>query len=240
MPIRAVIFDYGMVLSNPAVPAAHERMVVASGLSREVLDQHYWANRHSYDLGMTGREFWAKVAADAGTAFSPAQVLNLIESDIQMWTSVNEDMLAWAEALREAGVRTAILSNMVWEILLHMRKRFGWLDRFDQHTWSCELGIAKPDPEIYLYTCEGLGVPPEETLFLDDKPENVAAAEKLGMKAIGFTTVKRLREQLEEREFGFPIPGAKVESRADEVGTKLAEDGIDLRDVADAVDWAHK
>jgi putative hydrolase of the HAD superfamily len=212
MAIRAVIFDYGMVLSNPAVPAAHERMVVASGLSREVLDQHYWANRHSYDLGMTGREFWAKVAADAGATFSPAQVVNLIESDVLMWTSVNEEMLAWAEALHEAGVRTAVLSNMVWEILMHMRKWFGWLDRFDQLTWSCELGIAKPDPEIYLFTCEGLDVPPEETLFLDDKPENVAAAEKLGMSAIQFTTVERLREELEADEAGqrLPAPGAKV------------------------------
>jgi putative hydrolase of the HAD superfamily len=212
MAIRAVIFDYGMVLSNPAVPAAHERMVVASGLSREILDQHYWANRHSYDLGMTGREFWAKVAADAGTTFTPAQVFTLIESDILMWTSVNEEMLAWAEALHEAGIRTAVLSNMVWEILMHMQKWFGWLDHFDQLTWSCELEIAKPDPKIYLYTCEGLDVKPEEALFLDDKPENVAAAEKLGMKAIRFTTVERLREELEAEEAGqgLPVPGAKV------------------------------
>ena len=197
MAIRAVIFDYGMVLSNPAVPAAHERLVAASGLSREVLDQHYWANRHSYDLGMTGREFWTKVAADAGTTFNPAQVFNLIESDVLMWTSVNEEMLAWVEALQNAGVRTAVLSNMVHEILGFMRKRFGWLDRFDQLTWSCELGIAKPDPEIYLHTCEALEVPPEETLFLDDKAENIAAAQALGMQTIQFSTVERLKEELQ-------------------------------------------
>ena len=197
MAIRAVIFDYGMVLSNPAVPAAHERLVAASGLSREVLDQHYWANRHSYDLGMTGREFWAKVAADAGTTFNPAQVFNLIESDVLMWTSVNEEMLAWVTALQNAGIRTAVLSNMVHEILGFMRKRFGWLDRFDQLTWSCELGIAKPDPEIYLHTCEALEVPPEETLFLDDKAENIAAAQALGMQTIQFSTVERLKEELQ-------------------------------------------
>lgn len=205
MAIRAVIFDYGMVLSNPAVPAAHERMVAASGLSRGELDRHYWNHRHSYDLGLTGREFWGRVAADAGTSFTPAQIVNLIESDVLMWTSVNEEMLGWAAALQNAGIRTAVLSNMVWEILLHMQKRFGWLSGFAQLTWSCELGIAKPDPEIYLYTCEGLGIPPEETLFLDDKPENVAAAEKLGMKGIQFTTVERLREELEERSLGLSL-----------------------------------
>lgn len=214
MAIRAVIFDYGMVLSNPPVAAAHERMVAASGLSSETLDRHYWNNRHNYDLGLTGREFWGKIAADAGTVFTPAQVVNLIESDILMWTSVNEEMLAWVAALKSAGIRTAVLSNMVWEILLHMQKRFGWLSGFDQLTWSCELGIAKPDPEIYLYTCEGLGVTPEDTLFLDDKPENVAAAEKLGMKGIQFTTVDRLREELEASGVmqALPAPGAKVET----------------------------
>lgn len=214
MAIRAVIFDYGMVLSNPAVPSAHARLVVASGLSREILDQHYWANRHSYDLGMTGREFWAKVASDAGTSFSPAQVVNLIESDVLMWTSVNEEMLAWVEALQGAGIRTAVLSNMVWEILLHMQKRFGWLDRFDQLTWSCELGIAKPDPEIYLYTCEALEVPPEETLFLDDKPENIAGAEVLGLRALLFTTAEQLRKDLETQGLSesLPVPGFPIEA----------------------------
>lgn len=196
MTIRAVIFDYGMVLSNPAVPAAHERLVAASGLSREVLDQHYWANRHSYDLGMTGREFWAKVAADAGTTFSTAQVVNLIESDVLMWTSVNEEMLAWVTALQNAGYRTAIISNMVWEILEHMSQRFGWLDRFDYLTWSCALGIAKPDPAIYRLTCEALEVSPAECLFLDDKLENIAAAQALGMQTIQFSTVERLKEEL--------------------------------------------
>lgn len=197
MAIRAVIFDYGMVLSNPAVPSAHARLVAASGLSADALDRHYWANRHSYDLGMTGREFWAKVAADAGTTFSPAQVFNLIESEVLMWTSVNEKMLAWVAALQDAGFRTAIISNMVWEILEYMSQRFGWLDRFDHLTWSCALGIAKPDPAIYLVTCEALEVSPAESLFLDDKPENIAAAQALGMRAIQFSTIEQLRKDLE-------------------------------------------
>lgn len=214
MTIRAVIFDYGMVLSNPAVPSAHGRMVAASGLSEEVLDRHYWANRHSYDLGMTGRAFWTKVASDAGTTFSSAQIVNLIESDVLMWTSVNEEMLAWATALQNAGFRTAILSNMVWEILEHMSRRFGWLDRFDHNTWSCALGVAKPDPVIYLQTCEALEISPAESLFIDDKPENILGAENAGLQAIQFTTVEQLRRDLESRGLTptLPVPGFGVVS----------------------------
>lgn len=211
MPIRAVIFDYGMVLSNPAVPSAHARLVAASGFSAEVLDRHYWANRHSYDLGMTGRAFWQKVAADAGTTFNPAQIVTLIESDVLMWTSVNEAMLAWVTALQDAGLRTAIISNMVWEILEYMSKWFGWLGRFDHHSWSCVLGIAKPDPAIYLQTCEALEVSPSESLFIDDKLENIEAAEKLGMWGIQFESIDQLRAELESHsEHALPIPEAAI------------------------------
>ena len=213
MAIRAVIFDYGMVLSNPADPAAHERMIAVSGLSREELDRHYWKNRHNYDLGMKGRDFWEKVAGDAGTTFTSEQIGNLIESDILMWTSLNEEMLGWVVALQNAGFRTAILSNMVWEILGYMRQEFGWLAHFQHHTWSCELGIGKPDPAIYIHTCEGLDVLPSETLFLDDKPENVAAAEQVGLHAIQFSSIEQLRKDLVARglQQSLPVPGATLE-----------------------------
>ena len=216
MAIRAVIFDYGMVISNPADPVAHERMVAISGLSREELDRCYWKHRHNYDLGMTGHAFWQKVASDAGTSFTSKQIHELIESDILMWTSLNEEMLGWVIALQNAGFRTAILSNMVWELMEYMRQEFGWLAHFQNHTWSCELGIGKPDPAIYLHTCEKLDVLPSETLFLDDKLENVAAAETVGLRAIQFSTVDQLRKDLEARglQNELPIPAPAVETQA--------------------------
>ncbi|MFZ0661328.1 MAG: HAD family phosphatase [Acidobacteriaceae bacterium] len=212
MAIRAVIFDYGMVISNPPNPAAHERLIAISGLSREKLDRHYWHYRNSYDLGMKGPEFWGKVAGDAGSAFTPAQIDALIEADILMWTSVNEEMLAWATALQRVGIRTGILSNMVWEILGHMRREFAWVADFYHNTWSCELGIVKPDPAIYLHACKGLGVSPSETLFLDDKAENITSAEEVGLQAIQFTTINQLRKDLALRglQQDLPIPGAAL------------------------------
>jgi putative hydrolase of the HAD superfamily len=216
MAIRGVIFDYGMVISNPADPAAHERMIAVSGLSQEEFDRHYWQNRHSYDLGMKGPAYWKKIAKDAGITLTPEQIDLLIESDILMWTSLNEEMLGWVVALQNAGFRTAILSNMVWEILGYMRQEFGWLSHFHHHTWSCELGIGKPDPAIYIHTCEQLDLLPSETLFLDDKAENIAAAEKVGLNAIQFSSIEQLRKDLAARglQHGLPTPGAQVEAQA--------------------------
>lgn len=208
MAIRGVIFDYGMVISNPADPLAHGRMIEVSGLDCDEFNRHYWNNRHSYDLGMSGEAFWSKIAEDAGTSFSAEQVELLIESDILMWTSLNEAMLGWVIALQNAGFRTAILSNMVWEILGYMRQEFGWLAHFTHHTWSCELGIGKPDPAIYVHTCDMLDLQPSETLFLDDKHENIAAAEKVGLHAIQFTSIDQLSKDLTTRglQEGLPVP----------------------------------
>lgn len=214
MAICGIIFDYGKVLSKPADPVAHARMVEASGLSREVFDREYWRHRPDYDLGLTGAEFWQRVAAGSGTTFTPEQIRALIEDDILTWATLNEDMTAWVAALQNAKLRTAILSNMTREIMVWMLKHFGWLARFDQLTWSCELGIAKPDAEIYLHTCRGMGTAPGEALFLDDKSENIAGAERAGLHAIQFTTVEQLRRDLLTRDFDkelpLPEPATKV------------------------------
>jgi putative hydrolase of the HAD superfamily len=133
-----------------------------------------------------------------------------------MWTSLNEEMLGWVTALQEAGFKTAILSNMGPEILRYMRQEFGWLAHFNHHTWSCELGIAKPDPAIYIHTCEKLGVAPEEAIFLDDKTENIAAAAGVGLNAIQFQSIGQLRRDLEARglQIGLPVPGEFAASEA--------------------------
>ena len=55
---------------------------------------------------------------------------------------------------------------------------------FDLFINSAEEGIRKPDPKIYLLTCEKLSVKPEECLFMDDSLENIESAKKLRMKTI--------------------------------------------------------
>lgn len=80
-----------------------------------------------------------------------------------------------------------------------MRQEFSWLGDFDHHTWSCELGIAKPDPAIYTYTCEKLDVAPAEALFLDDKAENIRAAEEVGLVGIQFKDIGQLQRELKAR-----------------------------------------
>jgi putative hydrolase of the HAD superfamily len=200
MTIRAVIFDYGMVLSQPQDPAALNNLLTITGLDRDTFDSHYWTHRHAYDMGkLDGPAYWKQFASDTAIELTATDIERLIENDVLMWCTINEPMLKWAKSLAEAGLRIGILSNMGEDTLAYMRQEFGWLGDFHHHTWSCELGIAKPDPVIYTYTCEKLGVSPAEALFLDDKTENIHAAEEVGLVGIQFRNIEQLRRELEMR-----------------------------------------
>jgi putative hydrolase of the HAD superfamily len=200
MAIRAVIFDYGMVLSQAQEPVALNNLLTITGLDRDTFDSHYWTHRHAYDMGkLNGRTYWQQFAADTAIELTSTDIERLIENDVLMWCTINEPMVAWAKSLGDSGLRIGILSNMGEDVLAYMRQEFGWLGDFDHHTWSCELGIAKPDPAIYTYTCEKLDVAPAEALFLDDKAENIRAAEAVGLVGIQFRDIEQLQRDLEAR-----------------------------------------
>ena len=199
--MRAVVFDYGMVLTGPQEPEAHATLLQLTGLPRDQFEALYWADRHAYDEGkLTGLEFWRKILRVAGWsaglvgADSLAEELNLW--DARMWTTENPAMLAWQLKLKQRGIRTAILSNMGDNVLANMEREFDWLGRFDVLVWSYKLGMAKPEPAIYQHVLKELGVEPGETLFLDDKMVNVEAARALGVRAMQFSTVEKLRRDL--------------------------------------------
>jgi putative hydrolase of the HAD superfamily len=105
-------------------------------------------------------------------------------------------MVAWQLALKQQGLRTAILSNIGDDVLSGVLSAFDWIHRFDLLVWSYQLGIAKPDPAIYRYTLAQLDSKPEETLFIDDKLVNVEAAQALGIQAFLYTSVEQLRADL--------------------------------------------
>jgi hypothetical protein len=75
LALRAVLFDYGMVLSVQPPAEAHAALLRLSGLSEEKLDSLYWANRPAYDLGtLTGEGFWRKLAQDAAISLPPSTI----------------------------------------------------------------------------------------------------------------------------------------------------------------------
>lgn len=82
---------------------------------------------------------------------------------------------------------------MPHDLLAYVRREFSWLDEFEVKIWSCELGVVKPNPEIYRVCLRALACEPQRTLFFDDRLNNVEAARDLGMEAHLFESVEQAR-----------------------------------------------
>jgi putative hydrolase of the HAD superfamily len=206
--IRAVLFDYGMVLSAPADAKQRKRMEELLHADCESFGTAYWRFRDAYDRGaLTGAAYWNAVAEALGQRLNVATLENLIEADTLHWGQPNAAMIAWAEALQKAGVRTGILSNLGDAMEAGLRVRLPWLKDFWHATFSHRLGIAKPDAAIYTHAIEGMGVAADEILFVDDREENVLAARAAGMRAIQYGEHERFVSELGGGGFpqGLPV-----------------------------------
>jgi putative hydrolase of the HAD superfamily len=106
--------------------------------------------------------------------------------------AVAPEMAALVAHVKQTGVRTGLLSNS-WG---NFYPRDGWEDLFDVVVISGEVGMRKPEPEIFVYATDLLGVPPAECVFVDDLSPNVAAADALGLTAVLHRSYDETRNQL--------------------------------------------
>jgi epoxide hydrolase-like predicted phosphatase len=119
-------------------------------------------------------EFESRFAELLGTG--PEGLVEGLFADLQP----DEQMLAAVERAQEVGVPTGLISNS-W-VMDHYTEEIR--DLFDVVVISAEVGLHKPQPEIYRLAAEQLGVAPEDCVFVDDLRENCAGAEAVGMTAI--------------------------------------------------------
>jgi len=201
--VQAVLFDYGMVLSAPADPAAWTRMVAIAGVDKERFREAYWAPRHAYDRGThTGEDYWRVAGRHAGVELTEKQIAELIGEDTAVWTEVNPPMVAWAARLQAAGTPTGILSNLGDAMTAGVLAKLEWLAGFDYKLFSHTVRLAKPEEAIYRIAAEGLGFAPEHILFVDDRADNCAAASAFGMQAVQYGEHEAFVEELERLGLG--------------------------------------
>jgi putative hydrolase of the HAD superfamily len=213
--IEAVIFDYGGVFSSPlfrgigkfeadmGYPAGgvlellfgdkgyigvegwgHDTPVAPATESREAVT-HDW---HRMEIGEITLEQWfAGVQERAPDVLGqPINMDAYLTFMAEMPVGVHWPVVHRARELLASGVPIALLTNNVKEWGDHWRATFPVDELFEVVVDSCEVAMRKPDPRIYLLTCERLGVAPDSSVFIDDNAENVAAAQALGMETVHF------------------------------------------------------
>ena len=183
------IFDYGGVLVHPQTAEDQAKLAAIASASPEKFTESYWADRLDYDKGLvTNVQYWSDVAKKCGVTLTAQQIDDLSELDTESWMQFDQTMWDWIEELRRAGKQIAILSNMPRELGEALKSRTDRLQCFNHVTLSYEVHSAKPEAAIYEECLEGIGTSPEQTLFLDDRIENVQGAEMLGIRALQFTS----------------------------------------------------
>jgi putative hydrolase of the HAD superfamily len=181
---KAVIFDYGNVLSQSQPAGDVQALAGILDLPIPRFSEVYWQFRIPYDAGALDPDaYWTAVAEAASRQLTPGQIGTLVEIDNHSWSHPAPVMPQWARDLRAAGIRTALLSNMPFPVRDYILA-CPWLPDFNARVFSCEFGQTKPAPEIYEHCLQQLGVAPAEALFLDNRESNTRAAEALGLPAI--------------------------------------------------------
>jgi putative hydrolase of the HAD superfamily len=202
-PVRAVVFDYGGVLTTPVGDSIRAWLEVDGILPdsfTRVLKE--WLGRaapfgtpiHRLETGeMSVEEFDRALAGRlrtrAGTPISPVGVLSRLFAAMQP----QETMWALAEEICHTGTRVALLSNS-WGNDYPLA-RLGTV--FDPVVISGDVGLRKPDAAIYELTLRRLGVPAAEAVFVDDALPNIEGARAVGMRALHHTDPLTTRMALE-------------------------------------------
>ena len=208
LPGRTVIFDFGEVIS--LTPSAADRAAIArlagveGGDSREAerFWQAYSAHRDGLDQGTAGAiAYWRAIADDLGAAWDEARMHELWAADFRSWLPINPAVIEILSDLRAGGTRLALLSNAGPDYGSYFRH--GPLgDFFEACYVSGELGLLKPQPEIFLHVLADLSITPDEAIFIDNRDANVAGAEALGITGHVFTTADALRSFLTSAALG--------------------------------------
>ena len=105
--------------------------------------------------------------------------------------TASHEVYALAQALRQAGIRTGILSN-VFAMSADVLRKEGLYDGFEPLILSCDTGFAKPDRELYELAIEQAGVAADEILFVEDQDKCLPPARALGMHTVQATSPSQI------------------------------------------------
>ncbi|WP_086824789.1 HAD family phosphatase [Allokutzneria sp. NRRL B-24872] len=189
-PVRALVVDYGGVLTTPIGPSFATWMagdgidpasygeMLRDWLGRDAPPDSpvHLLERGELDVTEFNRVLAARLTTVDGRAIVPEGLLDRAFATVH----ADADMLDLLRAARAAGLRTALLSNS-WgnsypmDVLAPL---------FDELVISGEVGMRKPEARIYQLTADRLGIAPRRCLFLDDAQPNVDGALRTGMQAL--------------------------------------------------------
>jgi putative hydrolase of the HAD superfamily len=197
IPFDVILFDVGGVLLTNGWDHRERAAVVEQfHLDRDALEAHHAQPYDAWERGaITAGEYM-----DAAVFYEPRSFLpvEFFAAMCAQSTELPDGALGILKELAASDkCRVGSLNNEALETNEYRFERFGLRAYLEFAFTSCYMGLRKPEPAIYRRVLGILGKPPERTLFIDDRPENAAAAALVGMKTVRFTGADALRRELE-------------------------------------------
>jgi HAD superfamily hydrolase (TIGR01509 family) len=194
--MKNIVFDLGRVVfaQDPTKSTEHFKQFF-SYVSQSPMPQ-FWVD---YDLGVSSIDDVAEQLAQyrgVEVAYAKDMIMQAIG---KQETIRPTEKLIWE--LKQAGYKLYVLSNMSREFIDFLRQKEVYAN-FDGDVVSCEVGVVKPMPEIYDILLEKFSLDASQTLFIDDRRENVDAAAEKGIEVFHFDrndyagSCEKLREML--------------------------------------------
>jgi putative hydrolase of the HAD superfamily len=189
---RAIIFDLYFTLVRfelAELETIFEHVRAMLGLELDSFEQSWQTAYVRYECGDPGSfdELLRALGRECGASLAEEDVAACAMAwrDFQRRAlEVPHDVLDTLAELRERGYKLGLISNTMADVPPLWRASPA-MRLFDAAVFSCEFGLRKPAPEIYLHACELIDVQPAECVFVGDGGgQELAGAERVGMRAV--------------------------------------------------------
>lgn len=196
MGIKTIIFDLGGVYFTDGTKRAIE--IISK---RWNLDQSLVTDVFKGKIGTAYREskisheeFWEQAKVALGIDASMDELSKIwLDGYVPI-----EGTVEIIKELRENGYEILYLSDNVQERIDYIESKYHFLQYFKSGVFSHIVGVRKPNPKIYQYALDEASNPAENCVYIDDKPNLLEEAQKLGMATIAFIDAEETRRKLIE------------------------------------------
>ncbi len=192
--ISTIIFDWGGVLALADNKLAAKKLAKKYHLEETELVKGLANFERQFEASKNYAGYFQRVEETYGIP------RNEIESTLNAAHATH--MLEVARKLKQTGWPLYLLSDQMHFRTLYI-KQHNDLSFFDSLFFSSEIGFVKPERDAYLYVLKKIKRKPEQCLFIDNNPDNIKAAEKLGINVILFKSEAQFKCEL--KKFGARI-----------------------------------
>ena len=197
--IKAIVFDYGGVISFPPSDTTMKEIAALAGIKPEILKPLYTKHRRDYDSGkFPVSVFYKNILDELNIKADEEKIKEMGRIDHDGWKQLNPETVKLMEEIKKAGFILGILSNMPHDFLDYLRGVSSVYNLPHVAIYSCEAGCIKPDKAIYQLLISKIKCMAEELVFFDDVKENVDKALEVGINAKLWDNCEKARRDLAE------------------------------------------